>query len=218
MSSSPDTIAPPVADLADDAFSLQDSKSSGKKRELDAWHQITAALSTLDPAAQARVLRSVITILDITIWPSQAIGRTDRSTAPSSPSSSERSAFSGSEARAPSPKEFLYEKRPLTDVDKIACLAYYLTHYRNTPHFKTFDLSQLNTEAAQIKFSNPAQAVDNATKAGLLVPAVKGQKQISAVGELYVQALPDRTAARAAIEGSRRRRKRAAATARKSEV
>jgi hypothetical protein len=116
-----------------------------------------------------------------------------------------------------SPKEFLYEKRPVTDVDKIACLAYYLTHYRSSPYFKTFDLSQLNTEAAQIKFSNPAHAVDNATKAGLLVPAVKGQKQISAVGELYVQALPDRMAARAAIEGSRRRRKRAAATARKNE-
>jgi hypothetical protein len=184
---------------------------ANKKRELDAWQQITAALARLDPAAQARVLRSVITILDISVWPSQLSGRGDRSTS-TAPNTAERSPFSGAESRSLSPKEFLYEKRPVTDVDKIACLAYYLTHYRSTPHFKTLDLSQLNTEAAQVKFSNPAQAVDNATKAGLLVPAIKGQKQISAAGELYVQALPDRGAARAAIEGSRRRRKRMTGT------
>jgi len=46
-----------------------------------------------------------------------------------------------------SPKDFLLEKQPRTDVERIACLAYYLTHYRATPHFKTIDLSILNTEA-----------------------------------------------------------------------
>ena len=34
-----------------------------------------------------------------------------------------------------SPKDFLMEKAPNTDVERIACLAYYLTHYRSTPHF-----------------------------------------------------------------------------------
>jgi hypothetical protein len=42
-------------------------------------------------------------------------------------------------------------------------------------------------------------AVDNAAKSGYLVPAAKGNKQISANGELFVQALPDRDAARAAM-------------------
>ena len=47
-----------------------------------------------------------------------------------------------------SPKEFLFQKQPKTDVERVACLAYYLTHYRGTPHFKTVDISKLNTEAA----------------------------------------------------------------------
>jgi hypothetical protein len=112
-----------------------------------------------------------------------------------------------SEDRSQSPKQFLLEKRPRTDVDRIACLAYYLTHYREQPHFKTLDLSLLNTEAAQIKFSNAAQAVDNATKSGLLVPATKGQKQLSALGEVYVQLLPDNERARLALSEQRPRRK-----------
>jgi hypothetical protein len=101
----------------------------------------------------------------------------------------------------------MLEKRPVTDVERIVCLAYYLTHYRETRHFKTLDLSKLNTDAAQIKFSNAAKAVDNAAAAGLLVPAGKGNKQISALGEIYVQSLPDREAAKAAVAHGRPRRK-----------
>lgn len=173
-----------------------------KRREVEIWHTVSDALSKLDQAAQARVLRSVITLFEIPLGPSPS-GAT---TAASGAAMLVNPPFSGAEDRSPSPKEFLHDKRPSTDVDKIACLGYYLTHYRNTPHFKTLDLSQLNTEAAQVKFSNAAQAVENSAQAGLLVPAVKGQKQLSAAGELYVQALPDKTAARAAIEGYRRKR------------
>jgi hypothetical protein len=110
------------------------------------------------------------------------------------------------EDRSLTAKEFISQKQPRTDVERVACLAYYLTHYMNTPHFKTVDISRLNTEAAQIKFSNAAVAVENATGYGYLVPAGKGFKQISALGEEYVTALPDRDAAKAAI--SRRRRPR----------
>src|SRR5438105_12140293 len=45
------------------------------------------------------------------------------------------------------PKQFLKMKRPKTDVERIACLAYYLLNARNQPHFKTDDLTKLNTEA-----------------------------------------------------------------------
>ena len=47
-----------------------------------------------------------------------------------------------------SPKDFLFRKEPNTDVERVACLAYYLTHRRGTNHFKTIDISKLNTEAA----------------------------------------------------------------------
>jgi hypothetical protein len=102
-----------------------------------------------------------------------------------------------------SPKDFLRDKMPTTDVEKIACLAYYLTHYRNTPHFKTLDLSSLNVEAAQPKFSNAAYAVDNSVRAGFLVQALKGAKQLSSVGEIFVQNLPDKEAARLAVANLR---------------
>jgi hypothetical protein len=106
-----------------------------------------------------------------------------------------------------SPKEFLLKKQPRTDVERVACLAYYLTHYREQPHFKTLDISKLNTEAAQIKLSNPASAVDNAATYGYLTQATRGSKQLSAPGEKYVEALPDREAARVAMASARPRKK-----------
>jgi hypothetical protein len=92
------------------------------------------------------------------------------------------------------------------DIERIACLAFYLTHFRDTPHFKTLDLAKLNTEAAQIKFSNAAYATDNATKAGFLAPSAKAQKQITAWGEQFVTALPDREAALKILSQARQRR------------
>jgi hypothetical protein len=125
-----------------------------------------------------------------------------------SPSGSYQRVTSFSEDRNISPKEFILSKSPLTDVERIACLAYYLTHYRNQPQFKTLDLSKLNTEAAQIKFTNPAVAVDNAAKqSNFLISTTKGNKQISALGELYVQALPDRDEAKKVIAKARPKRK-----------
>src|SRR5439155_14456543 len=106
-----------------------------------------------------------------------------------------------------SPKEFLLQKQPRTDVERIACLAYYLTHFRDQPHFKTLDLTQLNTEAAQPKFSNAAYSTNNAVKTRYLVPSTKGHRQLSAVGEQFVLALPDREAAKAAMASMRPRRK-----------
>ena len=102
--------------------------------------------------------------------------------------------FSNSED--PTPKEFLIQKRPNTNVERVACLAYYLTHFRGTPRFKSIDINKLNTEAAQTKLSNPSHAVRDAVRAGYLAAATKDTKQLSAQGEQYVDALPDRDAAR----------------------
>ena len=95
-----------------------------------------------------------------------------------------------------SPKDFILEKDPRTDVERMAALAYYLTHFRDNPHFKTNDLSRLNAEAAQRKFANAANTAKNATRDGFFVPAPKaGLRQLSAMGERYIQSLPDRDAA-----------------------
>ena len=113
-----------------------------------------------------------------------------------------------------SPKDFIFQKQPNTDVERVACLAYYLTHFRSAPHFKTADITTLNTEAAQPRFSNASYAVSNATRGGFLVPAIKGAKQISAVGERFVDTLPDASAAKELLANARSktRGRRASAT------
>lgn len=114
-----------------------------------------------------------------------------------------------------SPKEFLLKKQPRTDVERVACLGYYLAHYRNQQHFKTGEISDLNTEAAQRRFANTAQAVSNAMVTGYLAQGIKGMRQLSAGGEMYVEALPDREAAAAAFANSRPKRTSGKQTLRK---
>ncbi len=179
---------------------------SPNNEEFEALSVVVRALQGLSHEARQRVLASVSTFLGIASGSANVRYGAATHTVEERLGSTSPADFS--EDRAPGAKEFLFEKKPQTDVERIACLAYYLTHYRETPHFKTLDLGKLNTEAAQLKLSNAAYAVDNATKAGLLVPASKGSKQISALGELYVQALPDRTAAREAIAHGKRKKRR----------
>ena len=171
----------------------------------EALKAVIEVLSPLDAKDRARVLASVSMFFgDAEHAPSTAQRGSPHSH--SGLMSQASAAPSFSDERAPSAKEFLFQKQPKTDIERIACLAYYLTHYQNTPHFKTLDLGRLNTEAAQIKFSNAAYATDNATKAGFLAPASKGQKQITAWGEQFVAALPDRDAAMKAISQARKRK------------
>lgn len=106
-------------------------------------------------------------------------------------------------------KSFIATKRPKTDVEKIACVAFFLTHYASTAKFKTTDLERIATDAA-IDISNFPRAVDNATRQSkFLAKAGAGTKQISILGETVVEALPDRDAVAAALkEKPTRRRKR----------
>ena len=92
-----------------------------------------------------------------------------------------------------SPMEFMQNKQPQTDAQRIACLAYYLTHFRDTPQFKTSDVSKLNLEAKQQKFANTSRAIDSASKAGYLnSTSRKGVRKLSAAGDRFVKALPDK--------------------------
>jgi hypothetical protein len=172
---------------------------SEKESSADAsvLNDVISALRQLSAEDRQRVVETVITFFDIKGL--RPIGLTP---APAGPffqptvPRKDTSQVSFSTDLAVPPKEFIMEKQPRTDVERVACLAYYLTHYRETPKFRTLDLSKLNTEAAQRKFANPAWAVHNAVKQGYLIQAGKGNKQLSAAGEQSVRALPDHEEAR----------------------
>jgi hypothetical protein len=169
-----------------------------RRKELEALNAVFETLNGLDEEGRQRVFQAVSAYYRLVLPSDQHAPAglvTDGGTGPFS------------EDRSMSAKLFIKQKQPATDVERVACLAYYLTHYRDTPYFKTLDISKLNTEAAQPKLSNPTVSMDNATKMGYLVPATKGSKQLSVAGEVFVQKLPDREAARAAMSAARPRRK-----------
>jgi hypothetical protein len=172
---------------------------------LDALTGIISLMKKLSREEQERTFQAVATFLNLSSNVPSKASHQDAVSKGAGSDSAPVGAFS--ENRNLSAKEFLRDKGPTTDVDRVACLGYYLAHYRGIQHFKTLDISTLNTEAAYPKFSNAAMAVDNATKAGLLVQAVKGSKQMSAAGERYVQTLPDRDTARSALAGVRKKRR-----------
>ncbi len=100
-----------------------------------------------------------------------------------------------------SAKAFMAQKKPQTEIERMTCLAYYLSHYGNMPKFKTRDLTNLaKGDAAQPRFTNAAQSVKDAAKAKYFAPAGSGQKQMTTRGDALVEALPDRERVKKALE------------------
>jgi hypothetical protein len=188
-----------------DNDAMGESSSSIEPDDLVLLNRLIECLRPLDDEAKVRLLRSTITFLRLDL-PLGNRSVSVHSTGVSASSQGGTASFS--DRTEMSPKQFLNEKQPATDIERVACLAYYLTHFRNVPEFKTVDLSKLNTDAAQPKFSNPSVPVDNATRRGFLVATSSGSKQLGALGEQFVQALPDREAAKTVLAKVRIRKPR----------
>lgn len=190
---------------------MAESTQAEDRKVRDAVQKVIDGLITFDDDTRQRILRTAATFYELDPAAAQRLNgvgaKHGYSTDVGAPTFSDRQELP--------PKEFLFQKQPKTDQERVACLAYYLTHFRDTAHFKTVDISKLNTEAAQIKFSNTAYAVANAANVGLLASAGKGAKQISALGERYVDALPDRNAAKEVMASMRRRHNRRKSQAKK---
>ncbi|NRD58778.1 hypothetical protein [Corallococcus exiguus] len=181
---------------------------NGTEREQEALHAILTALRQLDDSQRQRIVEAVLVFYGLRSTRTVSAAH-ETQPVHGTPSRSHKAyAPSFTEDRTPSPKEFLLLKAPKSDVERISCLAYYITHYRNIPHFKTPDLVSLNTEAAQPRFADPSNSTKHAVTGGYLTSAPAGQKQLSAAGEQFVLALPDREAARQAMEVGRRKKRK----------
>ena len=191
---------------------MPDDVPSDEQRLYAAFQQVTNVLLPLEKDLRERTYATVGTFFG---YAAPEVGLTN---AGAGRTAGERSPPDVSIAphEPPSPKDFLFQKQPNTDVERVACLAYYLAHYRSTRHFKTADISKLNTEAAQNAFANASQTVRNATNGGLLAPVSCGMKQLSAPGERYVDKLPDQAAAKAVMQKCRPKRTRRQSAAEKS--
>lgn len=179
-----------------------------EKSEATVLSNVISSLQDFDADIRERILRTVATFFDISHGVSATYTTPRPSVTRGDVKESSVRVVNFSENMTPSPKQFLFEKQPRSDVERIACLSYYLTHYRGTAHFKTLDLNNINTEAAQPKFSNAAYSSGNASRQGYLAPAARGTKQLSAIGEQFVEALPDREAAKGIMKRARPRRAR----------
>ena len=174
--------------------------------ELDVMRVVTDALNQVDIEGRERILKYVSDFFGLDVYNGPRPTASQQSIIVNTSTDDRKLNFADRETI--SPKDFLHEKQPRTDIERVACLGYYLAEYRDTPRFKTGDISKLNTEAAQLKFSNAAAAVSNAAGSALLVPAGKGTKQLSALGERFVDALPDHEDAKAVLGRMRPRRGR----------
>lgn len=123
----------------------------------------------------------------------------------------------GDDVHAMEPKEFMSSKKPKSQMERVACLAYYLLHHRNMRHFKTGDVGALNTEAAGQKFGNLSRDVDNTDRhGGYIVSAGGGSRQLTTRGEAVVDALPNRDAVKLALQEHPYRLKRSTGNGKKA--
>lgn len=106
-------------------------------------------------------------------------------------------------------RAFMRAKRPATDMQRVACLGYFLVHTTNKPGFTSKEIGQANTESGGTSINLP-RALDNATRtAKYLANRGVKEKQLTTLGEDIVDALPDQTAVKE-IEGAMRGRSKRA--------
>jgi len=180
-------------------------------KELQAIQSILDALEPLDESQRQFVLRTVADRLGLPAPGGAGGGAGGGSGAgggAGSGSGGSGGAASGAAATGEglTPAKFMALKKPASDIERITCLAYLLKR-SGTSIFVTRDLSKMNTTAAGGEFSNASFAANNALKAHLLAKAGGKNKQLTMLGEMVVEALPDREAVKKAIEEHKPRRK-----------
>lgn len=159
------------------------------ERQMRAVQVIMEALDPLDPVSREAALKMAMVGLAFEL-PSGATAAPAGAAAPAADEAS---------SGVPSPRSFVRAKNPLSDVERVVCLAYYLTHYENRKTFRNRDLVRVNA-AADGPQMNMRMAAQNAMRQnGYLASAAGVARQITTRGEKVVEALPDRDAVKQAL-------------------
>lgn len=178
----------------------------------DEFKAIQTALEVLEPLEEAQRKFAVTMILTrLGVSPSSLTLNTGGGVGGGSGGAGGGSGGGGgtqADVKTTIPKDFLRSKRPTTDLERFICLAFYLAKVRDTPAFKTREITDLNTEAAGGRFSNAATTANNAVnQSRYLSQAGGGKKQLTPLGEDVVNALPDRDAVARVIADAPKKRK-----------
>jgi hypothetical protein len=187
-----------------------ETKADTFDQELAAAKSVYAALLPLNPSGRQFVLKTVGERLGGEPLGGETLKRSGGG-APTEPRlPAERTGQSSpSSLDGGTVKDFLKQKRPKTDVQRIACLAFFLTHHMNQPRFGTKDVRVLNDKAGWTPFANPTVAIANATRQNRFIAAAsQGKKRITNVGEDVVNALPDQDAVKSAVASHGKLRKK----------
>ncbi len=114
-----------------------------------------------------------------------------------------QSAIARKDARA-----FIRIKRPATDVQRVACLGYFIVQTSGNPGFSSKDVTKAHTDSGGSSL-NMTRALDNATRAAkYLSNRGPKEKQLTTLGEDVVVALPDQQAVKSVETSAKGRGKR----------
>lgn len=104
------------------------------------------------------------------------------------------------------PRAFIRVKRPATDVQRVACLAYFIVTTSGKPGFSSKDVVTTHTDSGGSKI-NMTRALDNATRRSkYLSNRGPKEKQLTPLGEDIVDALPDQNAVKELDKGGSNKR------------
>lgn len=102
-------------------------------------------------------------------------------------------------------RAFMRIKRPSTDVQRVACLGYFLVQTTGQQGFASKDIVKAHTDSGGSSM-NMTRALDNATRrAKYLSNRGPKEKQLTTLGEDIVMALPDQQAVKDAEGGAKSR-------------
>jgi hypothetical protein len=94
-------------------------------------------------------------------------------------------------------RAFIRSKKPTTDVQRVACLGYYVAQTTGQQGFTSKSISTAHTDSGGSSINMP-RALDNATRgAKYLSNRGPHEKQLTTLGEDVVNALPDQEAVKA---------------------